>query len=70
MSMNHVSIPSTNYPKSSVIMGGILNGTVMATIEAVSTPVFLFKIVLATQFCMWANPRCVHIRYSPCDGHS
>ena len=64
MSMNHVSIPSTNYPKLSVIIGGIRNGTVMATIEAVSTVVFLFKIVLATQFCMWAKPCCVHIRYS------
>ena len=44
--------PVNKRAKSSSIYGGSLEGTAIVTIDAVSTPVFLFKIVLATQFYM------------------
>ena len=51
-----VRTPSISYPNSSSTYGGNLVGTVMATMDAVYTPVLRFKIVFATQFCIWPKP--------------
>ena len=52
ISKKKLRTPVRSLEKSSSVNSGSLAGTAIAMIEAVSTPVLLFKIVLATQFYM------------------
>ena len=49
---------------SSRTVGGILIGINIATIVAQSSPVDLFKIAFATQFCKYPNPNHWYSEYS------
>jgi len=63
MTKKKASTAFNNCPKSSSTNGGSLVGTVIVTIEAVSTPVFRLRIVFATQFCILAKPLLDHSVY-------